>query len=338
MSKQANTKLNGGFVVGAIVLIVAGVLLFGSGKWLTPQKKFVLFFNDSVKGLSVGAPVDFKGVKVGSVTGIKIVLNRRDLSLGIPVFIELHPKAITFSGSESEMMKEVEAKLKGQQKFMEYMIDHGLKAQLEMQSLVTGQLGVHLDFYPNDAIRLVGSEPEYTEIPTVPSDLSEFMKTVQNLPLAEIATKVSKALDGIDKLVTSPDLQKTIASLDPTVESAHELLKNLNNQVKPLSSGASVTMDDAKKMLVNASKLMVDLDARVPAIVASLEGALKSADVTMRGADKAIEGIAGSNSPVRQDLIKTLNELAAAARSIRVLADYIENNPQAFIMGKGKGK
>jgi paraquat-inducible protein B len=338
MSKQANTKVIGGFVVGAIVLVVAGVLLFGSVKWFNEQRKFVLFFNDSIKGLSVGSPVDFKGVKVGVVTGIKIILNAKDLSLGIPVFIELDPRAISFAGSESEIIKEVEKKLKGQQKFVQYMIDNGLRAQLAMQSLVTGQLGISLDFFPDAPIRLVGTEPGYTEIPTVESGLSEFMKTVQNLPLAEIAAKVSKALDGIDNIVNSPDLKKTIASLDPTVESARELLKNLDSQIKPLATSAGVSLTEAKNMLVNFSKLAAELDSRIPGVVAALEGTLKSADTTMRGADKAIDGLAGDNSPVRRELIKTLNEFAAAARSIRVLADYIENHPEAFIMGKGKSK
>ncbi|MGC9967759.1 MAG: MlaD family protein [Syntrophobacteraceae bacterium] len=336
MSKQANTKLIGGFVVGAIVLVVAGVLLFGSGKLFSHQRKFVLFFNDSVKGLGIGAPVDFKGVKVGTVSDVKIVLDQKDLSLGIPVFIEIDPKKIGYSGTEGEMMKMLETKLKGQRKFIELLIENGLKAQLEMQSLVTGQLGIHLDFFPNDPVKLVGTEPGYTEIPTVESGLSEFMKTVQNLPIAEIANKVSKVLDGIDKLVTSPDIKETLASLTPTVKAAHELLKNLDSQIKPLSTGAEVTMGEAKKMLANASKLAVDLDARLPQVVAGLEDTLKATGVTMRGANKAIDGLAGDNSPVRLELIKTLNEFSAAARSFRVLADYIENHPEALVRGKGK--
>jgi paraquat-inducible protein B len=336
MSKQANTKIIGGFVVGAIALVVAGVLLFGSGKWFSEQKKFVLFFEGSVKGLGVGSPVDFKGVKVGTVTGIKIVLNRQDLALGIPVFIELDPKEITFAGSQSEMMKMVESRLKGQSKFIQYLVDNGLKAQLEMQSFVTGQLGIHLDFFPNDPVRLVGAEPEYTEIPTTESDLSEFMKTVSNLPLAEIANKISKALDGIEKLVTSPDIKETLASLGPAVKAAHALMQNLDSQVKPLSTGTDLTLGEAKKMFANASRLVTDIDSRIPQIVAGLDETLKTTGATMRGANKAIDGFVGDNSPVRIELIKTLNEFASAARSFRILADYIERNPEALVRGKGK--
>jgi paraquat-inducible protein B len=336
MSKQANTKLIGGFVVGAIVLAVAGIFFFGSGKFFTSQKKFVLFFEDDVKGLSIGAPVDFKGVKVGTVTDIRIVLHKKDLSLGIPVFIEIDPHKVGFSGTESEIMKMVEEKLKGRGKFIELLIDKGLRAQLEMQSLVTGQLGIHLDFFSNQPVRLVGAEPGYPEIPTVPSALSELTKTLQNLPIEEIAAKVVKTLDGIDKLVTSPDVKATIASLEPTVQAARELLKNLDSQVKPLSTGAQGTMSDARKMIDNISKLADELGVRVPKLVAVVEETFKTADSTMRGAGKDLNGLAGDNSPVRRELLKTLNEFAAAARSVRILADYIENHPEAFVRGKGK--
>ena len=128
MSKQANTKLIGGFVVGAIGLTVAGILLFGSGKFFSHEKPFVLFFNESVKGLSIGSPVDFKGVKVGEVTDIKIILDKKDLSLGIPVFIKIDPRKISYGASVNDMMKVVEEKLKGREKFVELLIDNGLRA------------------------------------------------------------------------------------------------------------------------------------------------------------------------------------------------------------------
>jgi paraquat-inducible protein B len=339
MSKQANTKLIGGFVVGAIVLTVAGILLFGSGKFFSRQMKFVLFFQDSVKGLNIGAPVDFRGVNIGAVKDIKIVLNKKDFSLLIPVLVEIDTDRISTGGKVGEIQKLVETRER--KTFLELLINRGLKAQLAMQSLVTGQLGIHLDFYPDKPLRLVGEEPSYTaytEIPTTESSLSAISKTLENIPIGEIADKLEKTLDGLEKLVNSPDLKATLASLNPTVESAHQLLKNLDSQVKPLAKGANGTMDDAKKMLANASKLAADLDARIPKLASSLEDTLKSAGVTMKGADKAIDGIAGDNSPVRRDLVKALNEFASAARSIRILADYIENNPQAFLMGKGKGK
>ena len=336
MSKQANTKLIGGFVVGAIVLTVTGILLFGSVKFFSHERQFVLFFNDSVKGLNIGSPVDFKGVKVGEVTDIKLILDRKDLSLGIPVFIKLDPGKISYGGSVSDMMKMVEGKLKGQGKFIELLIDNGLRATLEMQSLVTGQLGIHLDFFPDTPVKLVGSEPGYTEIPTVESGLSEFMKTVQNLPLAAIAEKVEKTLDGMEKLVNSPDIKETLVSIHQTVDEAHVFLQNLDSQVKPLATSTEITLSDAQKLFKNGAKLASDLDSRIPKLIASLENTSNSAGVTMKTANNAIERFGGANSPLRLELIKTLNEFSAAARSFRILAQYLENNPSSLIRGKGK--
>jgi paraquat-inducible protein B len=334
MSKQANTKLIGGFVVGAIVLIVAGILLFGSGKFFSHQREFVLFFQDSVKGLNIGAPVDFRGVNVGTVKDVRIVLNKTDFSLLIPVFIEIDPDRIALGGTESELKKLVERKEK--KTFIQLLINRGLKAQLAMQSLVTGQLGVHLDFYPDKPINLVGAEPSYQEIPTTESSLSALSKTLENIPLAEIADKISKVLDGIDKVVNSPDLEETLASVHQTVDEAHALLKHVDGQVKPLSKNTELTLDEARKMFASAVTLAASLNSRLPSLIASLENTSNAAGVTMKGANNAIERFAGPNSPLRSEAIKTLIEVSSAARSIRVLAQYLESHPEALIKGKGK--
>src|SRR5208283_709268 len=337
MSKQANTKLIGGFVIGAVVLLIAGILLFGSGKLFSHQKRFVLFFEDSVKGLNIGSQVDFKGVNIGTVTDIKIVLNKKDLSLLIPVFIEIEPKRITFDGNESELTRLLERKGKEKiETFTELLISRGLKAQLVMQSFVTGQLGIHLDFYPDKETRLVGAEPSYTEIPTTESSLSALSKTLETIPIAEIADKVEKTLDGIEKLVNSPDLQETLVSLHQTVDQAHAFVRTLDSQVMPLATSTRLTLSEAKKLFGNAAQLAHNLDVAIPPLIASLEGTSEAASVTMKDANKAMEGFAGANSPVRYELIKTLNELSAAARSFRVFAEYMQNHPEALIRGKGK--
>ena len=337
MSKQANTKLIGGFVIGAVVLLIAGVLLFGSGKLFSHQKKFVLFFEDSVKGLNIGSQVDFRGVNIGTVTDIKIVLNKKDLSLRIPVFIEIEPKRITFDSTESELTKLVESKGKEKiETFTQLLISRGLKAQLTMQSFVTGQLGIHLDFYPDKETKLVGAEPYYTEIPTTESSLSALSKTLETIPIAEIADKVEKTLDGIEKLVNSPDLQETLVSLHQTIDQAHVFVRALDSQIMPLATSTRLTLSEAKKLFGNAAQLAHNLDVAIPPLIASLEGTSEAASVTMKDANKAMEGFAGANSPVRYELIKTLNELSAAARSFRVFAEYMQNHPEALIRGKGK--
>jgi len=331
MSKQANTKLIGGFVLGAIVLTVAGILLFGSGKFFSHQKEFVLFFEDSVKGLNIGAAVDFRGVNVGTVKEIKVVVAKDDFSLLIPVVIEIDLDRITFESAESKLIQHVELGT-----YIQLLIDNGLKAQLSMQSLITGQLGIHLDFYPDRPIRLLGAEPSYKEIPTIESGLSALSKTLENLPLAEIADKVEKTLDAIEKLATSPDLKQSLVSFHQTFDEAHVFLRNLDSRVEPLATSTELTLSEARKLFRNGAQLARNLDLSIPPLIASLEDTSKATGVTMKGANKAVEGFAGDNSPVRFELIKALNEFSAAARSFRVLTEYLENHPEALIKGKGK--
>ena len=206
MSRKANPTFIGAFVVGAVALVVAGVVIFGSGKFFTETRKFVMFFEGSVKGLNIGAPVAFKGVKVGSVKEIRLFLDDRDLTLKIPVYVELEPKRITQIQGGGDPQKLLKAK--GVSTLIEFLVQEGLRAQLGMQSLVTGQLYVDLDFYHDKPLRMVGAEPGLPEIPTIASSLEELSKTVEKIPLEDLAQKLLAAIEGIDHFVNSPESER----------------------------------------------------------------------------------------------------------------------------------
>ncbi len=335
MSKQANTRLIGGFVVGAIALLVAGLLLFGSGDLFKKKKQFVLFFSDSVSGLSVGAPVDFRGVKIGTVTDIKVVMDKKDLSLKIPVFVEIDPGKVSLSQSGEELDNTTKV-ASGGPTLLQVLIKRGLRAQLSTMSLITGQLGIHLDFFPDEPVRYVGAEHGYPEIPTIESPFSQIAKTVQSIPLTQIANKFLETLDQTEKLIGSSHLTSAIVSLDQSAKAAHELLVNLNKQLKPLAEGAKGNLDQSKIMFANAAKLAQKLNTEIPPLVAQLNETLKAAGVTIKGANNAIDGFTADNSPMRIQLLATLNELSTAARSFRILTDYLDSHPEALVRGKGK--
>ena len=139
MSKQANKTLIGAFVVGAVALAVIGVLVFSSGEFFTEKRTFVMYFEGSVKGLDEGAPVIFRGVRIGSVTNIILRADPNDLSITIPIFVEIEPERFEMGGSRKHSPEETSR----------ILIQRGLKAELEMQSLVTGKLIVALDFFPD---------------------------------------------------------------------------------------------------------------------------------------------------------------------------------------------
>ena len=308
MSKQANKTLIGAFVVGAVALTIAGVAIFGSGKLFTEVNKYVLYFDGSIKGLNVGAPVIFKGVKIGSVSNIKVRVEGKHLdNIRTPVFIEIESDRIAKSSADPELQKFIATAETG--KVMEILVKRGMRAQLEVQSLVTGQLVVALDFHPDTPINLVGGDPKYMELPTIPSAMEEITKTIEELPLKDLVDKAMLTVEGIERLVNSPDLKGSISALHETLQNANKLVQNVDREVKPLISSVEQTSEAAS---------------------AALEQAEKSLALT--------ENVLAEDSPTLNELNKALRDISAAARSISALADYLQRHPESLLRGKGGSK
>ena len=331
MSRQASKRIIGAFVLGALVLIVAGVVVFGSGKFFRKVNKDVMFFESSVKGLQIGAPVVFRGVQIGHVTNIVLEVNAKNLTAFIPVYTEIYPQKIVPIADNPSF----------DQRYLQALIEKGLRAQLQLQSFVTGQLMVNLDFYPNTPIRLVGLEKNYHEIPTIPSSLEQLTKRFEELPLKEIADRLNETLAGINRLVNSRDLQASIGSLNQLLKNSDALVKHLNTEVGPIASDIKGTSDAARAVLVQAEKTL-RFDEGVPGqIASSLKETLSAADATLKQTRKAVEninGIAVQNANLGYEIGRTLEQISELSRSIRVLADYLERHPETLLRGKSPAK
>jgi paraquat-inducible protein B len=326
MSKPVNKTLIGVFVLGAVALAVTAVLVFGSGKFFAPVKKFVLFFEGSVKGLNVGAPVIFRGVKIGEVIGIQLHFDPKHLTTVIPVYVEIDPRTFTVPEGFKPLVKDVEKKYV----FIQPLIEKGLKAQLQMQSFVTGQLMINLDFYPDKPFKLVGLEKKYPEIPTVPTPMEELTKTLQDLKPEELYKKVMLTIEGIEKIVNSPELISAIRSTNQTMQSTESLVKNLDAQAGPLISDLRKSSEAARSALAEVEKALSPEDG----IPAQLAETLQTANSALRQAEKTLataQNIAADNG---YELNRALKELSASARTIRILADYLERHPEALLKGK----
>lgn len=348
MSKKANKTAIGGFVVGALALIVVGVLIFGSGKFLTETEAYVMYFEGSVKGLNVGAPLVFRGVKIGSVTRIQLVANTDDLSFKIPVFVEIERKYFTLTGDEAFDLSP--------KKQLVLLVARGLRAQLIKQSMVTGQLIVELDFHRDKPAKLVAGDSEYLEIPTIRPGMDDLVKQIEKAPIEEILNKVLSAVDGIEKAVNSRELNESLLTLKQTLTNLNKLVQNIDSRIEPLVSTVEETVKDYGKLARNvdrqvkpvlsgiveterhADKLVRNVDAQVTRLGSSIEEASKSAAAALVEAKKTlntIEGLTGEDSQMIYQMTTTLKELSAAARSIRVWADYLERHPEALVRGKG---
>jgi paraquat-inducible protein B len=214
------------------------------------------------------------------------------------------------------------------------LIKRGLRAQLDLQSLVTGQLQIELDFMPGTKARLVGGKTKYPEIPTVPSTLAKFAKELEKLPIHEIVHRVTAILAGIEKFIDNPELNQSVDNLNQTILDIQKLVKDVDRHVDPLLGSATAAIGHADELALNVNK-------QIDPLAASIKKTFDAAGPAIKEAKRALANIAaltGKGSEERKQLDRTLKELQAAARSIRVWADYLERHPEALIRGKGKSK
>jgi len=308
MSRRADPKLIGLFVIGAVAILVAAIVILGSGRFFVPTETFVLFFEDDVAGLNVGAPVTFRGVRIGSVTDIVIRYDSGAGNVLIPVYIEIQPGKVVVSDN-------------GTGDAAQALIEKGLKAQLRTQSFVTGLLSINLDFYPNVPPRLVGGDPRYPEIPTLRSSISELRATftdliadLRKLPLQQMITDLSASARDADKLMGDADrLVNSVGGQLP------EVLGNLDQAAK------------------DVSRLARSVNEGVPEIRSGTLEAVNRLNDTLAEVQRAVGGIqsaVGANSPLQSQMSKTLSDVGDAANAIRLLAEYLNQNPSALVTGK----
>jgi paraquat-inducible protein B len=331
MSKPANKTLIGIFVVGAIALTVVAIVVLGSGKFFRKTFKAVCFFEGSVGGLDVGAPVVFNGVRIGGVTDVVLRYDTRDLTATIPVYIKIDPQRVKTVGPRPTSFEEN----------LKLLIDRGLRARLESQSILTGQMQVALDFHPDRPARFVGIDTKYLEIPTIPTPLQELTRRIEQLPLEQIVKDIGSAVAGINRFVNSAEITKSLRSVSAAAEETKNLIGKLDAKIDPLVLNIEATVKDAQKLLENIDRQVEPLGPSIQKASDSIEKTLKSAEAALHSAQKAIDGVEGTiseDSPLAYQLNKTLEEVSNLARSVRRLADYLERHPESVLRGKGGGK
>jgi len=323
MKKQINPTRIGIFVVGAIALTVAAVIVFGSGRFFAEKEGYVAFFEGSVFGLNQGAAVVCRGVRIGSVTDIKLLSEPGEMKIYIAVLFEIEPKKFHVRGGRPAFDHPDDR--------IDQLIDHGLRAHLEQQSMLTRQMMIVIDFHPDTEINLAGIETKYPEIPTIKSGMQELMESLEKLPLQEIANSIRDALKGIEEVVHSPEVAESLDALRGTMMAAEEMMKKLERQIDPLVANLDGTLTDARKLLT-------DVDSKLDPLASGMEDTLQATTRAIREAEKTIESLqstAGEDSALVHALTGALTELTAASRSIRILAETLESQPESLLRGKG---
>jgi paraquat-inducible protein B len=321
MSEKVNYTAIGGFVMGALILALAGILVLGSGKFMKKTQNYILYFEGGMKGLSSGSTVAYRGVKIGTVVDVSIQVDTTNMSSQIPVIIEVAQNR--FMVTRGGLGEDPELNI-------QRLIDKGLRAKLVTESYLTGKLMIEMGFYPDTEVRLLGLDPSYPEIPTIPSTIEELRKTLMNLPFEELFEKALAAVEAIDGVVSSPEIPRTVTSFRMAAEDLRKLANDLETRVSVLSEGAGETMGDYRQLARR-------LDEGVAAMVAELNETLESATRSFEQMESSLgsmEDMVSEDSRMSNEVQEMLREVAAAARSIRALGEYLERHPEALIQGK----
>ncbi|WP_373089214.1 intermembrane transport protein PqiB [Sneathiella sp.] len=281
----------------------------------TEKVVYILYFDGSVSGLSVGTPVEFKGIKIGSVRDISLEIDETKKKYFIPVLIEIEPQRISVANNGKKIMSVLEARER-RQKIIKDLVAQGLKAQLKSSNFLTGQLIVDLDLLPEKPATYVAKNDLYPEIPTVGTELdkittsiSQLVGKLEKLPIEKLGNNLANTVEGLDKFINSGDLQATIDEYRKLAVSIQVVTQNIDKKTLP---DIGMTLDETR------------------AAVKKVDGALASAKAMFSSANSLI----ADGSPFKYDITAMLQELAAASRAVRGLAEFLERNPSSLISGK----
>ena len=338
--RKVNPTLVGAFVLGAIGLIMAVVILFGGGKLFRPTAPVVMYFEGSVQGLQLGSAITFRGVDVGKITGVQLQYDASTQKVYIPVSGVLYADSMNLVGATAAEIAEIEAE-RGTGKMLRHFIDKGLRAQQSLPNFVTNQVNVTVDFFPHLPATFIQPEPKQAvEIPTVPSEMTQVTATLQNLveklsklPLDEIIGDGRQVLAGASKLVNDPQMAQIIANANQTLAEAKEAVSALDAKLKPILGNVEQVSGGAKTTVAEANQRLTELKATIRDVDRTLGGAQTS----MGNADRLVGTVGGllePGSPLTYELINTLREVASAARSARGLMNTIERDPNALLLGR----
>lgn len=314
MRTQPNARLVGAFVLGAVVLAMTAIVVLGSGRLFRKSVPFILVFRGNVNGLRVGAPVKIKGVTIGSVTDIELRLNLVDNSqygsdgIRIPVLIAIDEDRVHGFAISHDVQRAVK---------------EGLRAQLAMESFVTGILYIDLYMHPGAPENYEmppGSKPQ--EIPTLKttfeqaqSAAAKIISQLDKIQLDRLVNTANQTIAAFGDLARSPEIRSAVVSLNQTATS----LGNTAQSIRELT---------------------LHVDRQVAPMAANIEKAARDIDVAVQQAQLALDRIQTGlqpDAPLIYRANQALENLSAAARSLRELTDYLQRNPRAIVRGRYYG-
>ena len=273
---------------------------------------YVLYFDESVRGLSVGAPVEFRGIRIGSVQEISIRKSEEGRRLRIAVLIGLEPERVPFA--DNSHVHELSEQHKHFDKLLQDLVAQGLRAQLVPGNLLTGQLIVDLGMLPDAVPARIDYSGVYPELPTttgtingITQRISSILDKLEQVPFDAIGQEVEGITRGLNEVVNNEATQKTVENLSEALEQMKELLAFVNRNSESVSRQIGELTEEARSMIVQAEHTF-----------------------------KTLETTTSSQGVLSTELERTLRAMAEAARSVSAMASYLERHPEALFKGKSR--
>ena len=261
--------------------------------WL--KSKSILYFDESVRGLDIGAPVEFWGIQMGAVIDVKLVFDNKKKDFRIRVVVETETERFYeagFIGNDAQ-----------RQQLFENLLERGFRAQLKTGNLLTGKQTVALDFFPDAPPATLTMEDDVAVFPTVPTPMEEIstkfvniLQKIDGLPIEQIGKDLGDTIKSAKQIAESPEILGAIKNLNATLEETRQLVSDLRTTVTP---EISAVLEEARQSLANAEQVL------------------------------------NADAPLQIKMNSALEEIGGAARSMRLLMDYLERHPESLLRGKG---
>ena len=340
MKRKANPTLIGTFVVAGIALIAIAIITLAGSNYFTRKERTVMYFSGSVYGLQVGAPVVFRGVRVGSVESIEVSYDRSADAFSIPVVAVLDSDAVRGLDGKHSDADEAELALPA-------LVERGLSAQLSMQSLLTGLLYVDLDLRPKLDGQLRGTRRDYIEIPTTATAIQNLREQFDGMDFRRIAEDISAIASSARAVVGGPQLKQAMDDLAAITSTFNRISNRLDKRIDPMA-------DELQRSLVATRKAMDGLGQAAQSVNNTAEGLGKTSDqvsdllapnaplVTnlQRAADEvartatSLREATSGDSRLMTGADQALGDLSRAARALRDLAEALEQQPDSLVRGR----
>lgn len=339
MKRKANATMIGSFVMAGAALIAVTIIALAGNTLFTSKEHAVMHFSGSVYGLQVGAPVVFRGVRVGSVESIEVFYDRATDSFSIPVVVGLDSNVV--SGLDGKRA-DVDVGLA-----LPALIERGLSGQLATQSLLTGLLYVDLDLRPQRERSVRGTYDGVTEIPTTVTAIQNIRDQFEGMDFRAIADDLSAIAASARAVVAGPQLKQALNDLTEMAASFNRMSTRLDKRLDPLA-------DELQQALAATRKAMEDMQQAAQSVNQTADGVGRTSDRVgellapdsplvqnlQRAADEvgrtaaALRAATSGDSTLMVGADRALEDLSRAARALRDLAETLAQQPDAILRGR----